>query len=106
MKTSARTAGTVHKCKRSDKCFDRFFLLWELRRKEHGRQRGSGAQNDDVTHAMGTIDDNSLKEETETYKHFLVDSEMENGRHRVLTWVHSGSKTSGGKLCMSYLKVS
>ena len=29
---------------------------------------------------MGYADDNSLKEELETCKHFLVDSKMENGR--------------------------
>ena len=32
---------------------------------------------------MGDVDDNSLKEELKTCKQFLVDSEMENGRHRV-----------------------
>ena len=32
---------------------------------------------------MGDVDDNSLKEELETCKHFMVDSEMNNGRRRV-----------------------
>ena len=32
---------------------------------------------------MGDVDDKNLKVEPETCKHFLVDSEMENGRHRV-----------------------
>ena len=31
----------------------------------------------------GDVDDNSLREELETCKRFLVDSEMENGRERV-----------------------
>ena len=33
-------------------------------------QRGSGAQNVDVTQLMGAVDDNSLKEGLETCKHF------------------------------------
>ena len=32
---------------------------------------------------MGDFEDNSLKEELEKCKHFLVDNEMENARHRV-----------------------
>ena len=32
---------------------------------------------------MVDVEDNNLEEELEMYKHFLVDSEMENGRHRV-----------------------
>ena len=31
---------------------------------------------------MGNVDDNSLKEELDACKHFLVDSEKESGRHR------------------------
>ena len=32
---------------------------------------------------MGDVDDQSLREELESCKHFLSDTEMENGRHRV-----------------------
>ena len=32
---------------------------------------------------MEDVDENSLKEKLETCKHFLVDSEIENGRHQV-----------------------
>ena len=35
---------------------------------------------------MGDVDGNSLKEELETCKHFLVDSELENGRHRICSF--------------------
>ena len=31
---------------------------------------------------MGDVEDNTLKEELKTCKHFFVDSEMEHGRHR------------------------
>ena len=37
----------------------------------------------DVKLLVWSIDDESLKEELETGNQFLVDSEMENGRHRV-----------------------
>ena len=52
-------------------------LILEQKRKERG------AQNVDVTQVMGDVNDNSLNEELETWKHFLKNSEIENGRHRV-----------------------
>ena len=47
------------------------------------RQRGLGAQNIDVTPIMKIVDDSSLKQELQTRKHFLVDSEIENEGQRV-----------------------
>ena len=38
---------------------------------------------------MGDVDDQSLREELESCKHFLTDTEMENGRDRVLNFVMS-----------------
>ena len=38
---------------------------------------------------MGDVDDQSLREELESYKHFLTDTEMENGRHRVFNFAMS-----------------
>ena len=55
----------------------------EHKRREHGAQRGSGAQTVEVAHVMRDVDDKSLKEEMEKCKYFLADSERENGRHRV-----------------------
>ena len=83
MKHSKATARVVRKCKICDKDFHSFYNLREHNRNEYGAQRISGVQNVDLAHVMGDADDNSLKEELETCKHFLVDSEMENGRHRV-----------------------
>ena len=77
------TAGVVHKCKICDKNFHSFYNLREHKRKENGAQRGSGARNVDNTQLVGVVDENSLKEELKTCKHFLVVSEMEIGRHRV-----------------------
>ena len=82
-KHSEATARIVHKCKRFDKDFHSFFNFPEHKQKEHGAQRGSVAQSSNVGQLMGDNDGNGMKEELETCKHFLVDSEMENGRHRV-----------------------
>ena len=38
---------------------------------------------------MGDVDDQSLREELESCKHFLTDTEKENGRHRVFNFVMS-----------------
>ena len=38
------------------------------------------------THIVGGIDDESLKKELGTCKHFPLESEMENGRHKVFTF--------------------
>ena len=56
--------------KKIDKDFHSFYLLREHKRKEHGAQRGSSAQNADVTQRMGDVDDNGLKENLETCKLF------------------------------------
>ena len=38
---------------------------------------------------MGDVDDQGLREELESCKHFLTDTEMENGRHRVFNFAMS-----------------
>ena len=76
----------------------------EHKRKEDGAQRVSGAQNVDVTQLMGDVDDNSLKEELETCKHFLLYNRMQNGRQsQQLCRVYSGHDISVGKVrcCVS-----
>ena len=47
---------------------------------------GFGPSNIDVEDIVGDVDDQNLREEMETYKHFLTDTEMENGRHRVFNF--------------------
>ena len=80
---SKTTARFVQKCKKCGNDFHSFYLLREHKRKEFGVQICSGTRNVVVTQLMGDVDDNSRKEELETCKHFLVDSEIKNGRHRV-----------------------
>ena len=43
---------------------------------------------------MGAVDDQSLREELESCKHFLTDTEMENGRHRVFNFAMSSFEIS------------
>ena len=82
-KHSKATARVLHGCKICDKDFHSFCIFREQKRKKHGTQRGSGAQNVDVTQLVGDVNGNSLKEELETCTQFLVDSEIENGEHRL-----------------------
>ena len=81
-KRSKSTVRFVRKRKFCDKDIHRFYLLREHIRNEHGAQRISTAQIVYVTQLNGAVDDNSLKEDLETCKHFLVNSEMMNGTHR------------------------
>ena len=50
---------------------------------------GFGANNIDVEDIVGDVDDQSLREELESCKHFLTDTELENGRHRVFNFAMS-----------------
>ena len=43
---------------------------------------------------VGDVDDQSLREELESCKHFLSDTEMENGRHRVFNFAMSSFDNS------------
>ena len=86
-KHSKATARVAHECKKCDKAFQSVYLMQEHKQMEHGEQRSSGTQNGDVTQLMGGVDLNCLNEELETCIHFLMDSEIENGKHRVYRFV-------------------
>ena len=60
-----------------------FTFLRDPNWEECGVERAPGAQSVGVSLLMGDVDDKSLKEELETCKRFLLDSEIENGRHRL-----------------------
>ena len=65
------------------------YALRQHKNTRHGTQIGFGANNIDVEDIVGDVDDQSLREELESYKHFLTDTEMENGRHRVFNFAMS-----------------
>ena len=69
--------------------FPGFYALRQHRNTQHGPQMGFGAKNIDVEDIVGDVDDQSLREELESCKHFLTDTEMENGRHKVFNFAMS-----------------
>ena len=64
-----------------------FFVLRQHKNIQHGTQIGFGASNIDVEDIVGDVDDQSLREELQSCRHFLVDSEIQKGRHSVFNFV-------------------
>ena len=79
----------------ADKCtlchaeFPGFYASRQHKNTQHGTQIGCGASNINVEDIVGDVDDQSLREELESCKHFLTDTEIENGRHRVFKFAMS-----------------
>ena len=78
-----------YKCKLCHAEFPGFYALRQHRNTQHGTQIGFGANNIDVEDKVGDVDDQSVGEELESCKHFLTDTEMENGRQRVFNFAMS-----------------
>ena len=81
-KHSALRTSITYKCKLCHAEFHGFYALGQHKNIQHGTQLGFAANNVDVEDIVGDVDDQSLREELESCKHFLTDTEMENGRHR------------------------
>ena len=82
-KQSDRKPDITFKCKLCYAEFPCFYALRQHRKTQHGPKVGFGASNIGVEDIVGDVDDQSLREELESCKQFLTDTEMENGRHRV-----------------------
>ena len=65
------------------------YALCEHKNTQHGPQMGFGASN--IEDIVGDVVDQSLREELESCKQFLTDTEMENGRHRSSTFSYHSS---------------
>ena len=76
----------TYKCKLCHAEFPGFYALRQHRNTQHGRQIGFGAGNIDVEYILGDVDDQSLREELQSFRHFLVDSEIQKGRHSVFNF--------------------
>ena len=63
--------------------FPSFYALRQHRNSQHEPQMGFGTSNIDVEDTVGDVDDHSLREELESCKHFMTDTEKEKGKHRV-----------------------
>ena len=79
----------TYKCKLCHEEFPGFYALRQHKNTQHGTQIGFGASNINVEDLVGDVDDQSLREESESCKHFLSDTEMENGRRRVFNFAMS-----------------
>ena len=88
-KHSAPKPDITFKCKLCYAEFPGFYALRQHRNTQHRPQMGFGASNIDVEDILGVVDDQNLREELESCKHFLTDTEMENGRHRVFNFAVS-----------------
>ena len=86
-KHSVPRPSTTYNCKLCDAEFPGFYVLRQHRNTQYGPQMGFGASNNDTEDIVADIDDQSLREEMESCRHFLTDTEMENGRHRVFNFV-------------------
>ena len=91
---SAQRPSITWKCKLCYAEFPGFYVLRQHKNTQHGTQIGFRACSIDVEDTVGDVDDQILREELESCKHYLVDTEMENGRHRVFNFAMSSSDIS------------
>ena len=102
-KHSVARPSSTYKCKLCHAEFSGFYVLRQHKNTQHGSQIGFGANNVDVEDTLGDLDDQSLREELESCKHFLTDTEIENGRHRVLNFAMTSFVISLLKVKMDYV---
>ena len=88
-KHSAPKPVVTFKCKFCCQEFPGFYALRQHKNTQHGTQFRFGASNIAVEDIVGDVDDQSLREELESCKHFSTDTEMENGRHRFFNFAMS-----------------
>ena len=88
-KHSVPRPSITYKCKLYHAEFSGSYALRQHKNTQHGTQIGFGANNIDVEEILRDVDDQSLREELESCKHFLTDTELENGRHRVFNFAMS-----------------
>ena len=86
---SAPSSSNLYKCKLCHAEFPGFYALCQHKNTQHGTQIEFGASNIDVEDIVRNVDDQSLREELESCKHFFSDTEMKNGRHRVFNFAMS-----------------
>ena len=74
-KHSAPRPSIKYKGKLCHAKFRGFYASRQNRNTQHGTQIGFGASNIDVEDIVGDVDDQSLRKELESCKHFLTDNE-------------------------------
>ena len=66
--------------------FPGFYALRQHKNTQHRKQIGFGASIIAVEDIVGDVDDQSLREELQSCRHFLVDSEIQKRRHSVFNF--------------------
>ena len=84
----------LHKCKIFFKKFSGFYALRQHKTGGYGIQIKSAEV--DVNNVLEN-DDADLKEELQAYQHFLVNSELKKGRHRIFNFAMSTFDNSSNK---------
>ena len=79
----------TYKCKLCHAEFPGFYALRQHKNNQHGTQIGFGASNIDVEDIVEDVDDQNLREELQSCRHFLVDSEIQKGKHSVFNFAVS-----------------
>ena len=85
-KHSAAGPSKTYKCSLCHAEFPGFYALRQHKNTQHGKQIGLGASDIVVEDIVGDVDDQSLREELQSCRHFLVDSEIQKGRHSVFNF--------------------
>ena len=83
---SAAGPSKTYKCNLCHAELPGFYALHQHKNTQHGTQIGFGASNFDVEDIVGDVDDQSLREELQSCRHFMVDSEIQKGRHSVFNF--------------------
>ena len=83
---SAAGPSITYKCKLCHAEFPGFNTLRQHKSIQHGTQIGFGASIIYVEDIVGDVDDQSLREEIPSCRHFLVDSELQKGRRSVFNF--------------------
>ena len=80
---SAAGPSKTYKCNLCHAEFSGFYALRQHKNTQQGKQIEFGASNIDVEDIEGDVDDQSLSEQLQSCRHFMVDSEIQKRRHSV-----------------------
>ena len=83
---SAAGPSITYKCKICHAEIPGFYALRQHKNTQHGTQNGFGASNIGMEDIVGDADDQSLREELQSYRIFLIDSEIQKRRHGVFNF--------------------
>ena len=86
-KHSAAGPKNSHTCKECHDEFLGFYASRQHKKSQHGKPVGFGASNIDVENTVGDVGDQSSREELQSCRHFLYDSEIHKGRQSVFIFV-------------------